>query len=187
MILEKRSLNDIEPHQLLLERLTFRQWIIIKGSIVDIDNRFNEVFPSFSPFNYEFSSGNRLIDIFPNYFSFHSLNRKSEYNVKSHLLKLNNITLHMSSDPHLVVVVTDVSIKNQVAMFISHVHIHDRLVIKTVHHAVNITSTEAELFTIRCSINQATHFPNVKYIFVITDSIHTTRRIFNSSSYLYQI
>ena len=111
-ILEVRSLNDIESHQLLLERLVSNQWKIIKGPIVDIDNRFNKVFPSFSPFNYEISPGNRLIDIFPNHFSFHSLNRKSEHKVKIHLLKLNNTILHVSSDPHSVVVITDVSIKN---------------------------------------------------------------------------
>ena len=53
-----------------------RQQAIIKGPIVDMDNMFNKVFPSFSLFNYEFLTGNRLIDVFSNYFSFHSLNRK---------------------------------------------------------------------------------------------------------------
>ena len=125
-----------------------RQCAIIKDSIVDIDNRFSEVFLFFSLFNYEFSLENRLIDIFSNHFSSHSLNRKSDYNVKSYLLKLNSITLQASSDPHLVIVVIDASIKNQVATSISHVHIHNRLVIKTTHHAVNIMSTEAKLFAI---------------------------------------
>ena len=72
-----------------------------------MNNRFNKVFLSFSLFNYEFSLGNKLIDVFSNYFSFYSLNRKSNHNVKSHLLKLNSITLQASSNPHLVVVVTD--------------------------------------------------------------------------------
>jgi len=45
-------------------------------------------------------------------------------------------------------------------------------------------SAEAELFVIRCSINQATHLSNVNQIM---DSIHTTRRIFDSSLHLYQI
>ena len=70
-----------------------RQCAIIKGSIVDMDNRFNKVFLSFSLFNYEFLLGNRLIDIFSNHFSFHSLNKKSNHNIKSYLLKLNSITL----------------------------------------------------------------------------------------------
>jgi len=87
----------------------------------------------------------------------------------------------------LVIVVTDASIKNQVATLISHVHIHDRPVIKTIHHTVSITFTKVKLFVIRYSINQATYLSDVKCIFVITDSIHTAKRIFNSSSHLYQI
>ena len=44
-------------------------------------------------------------------------------------------------------------------------------------------TTEAELFAIRCGINQAIHLPNVKKIFVVMDSIHAARRIFDSSSH----
>jgi len=33
-----------------------------------MDNRFNEVFPSFDPYNSEFSLGSRIIDIFPSCF-----------------------------------------------------------------------------------------------------------------------
>ena len=112
LLLEMRSLNDNESYWLLLERLMHRQQTIIKDLIVDMDNRFNEVFSSFSLFNCEFSSGNRLIDIFPNHFLFHSLNRKSNHSIKSHLCNLDSITLQVSSDLHLVVVMSDASIKN---------------------------------------------------------------------------
>ena len=73
------------------------------------------------------------------------------------------------------------------ATSISHIHSHDNLVVKTIHHAINVTTTEAELFTIRCSINQASHIPNINCIFVITDSIHAAKRIFDLSSHPYQI
>ena len=152
-----------------------------------MDNRFNEVFSSFSSFHYKFSSGNRLIDIFPNQFSFHSLNRKSNNNIKSYLCKLDSITFQVSLDLHSAVVVLDVSIKNQVATLISHIHSHDSLVIKTIYHAVNVLSTNAKLFVIRYSINQAIHLSNINHIFVITDSIYTAKIIFDSSSHLYQI
>ena len=52
---------------------------------------------------------------------------------------------------------------------------------------MNITTTEAELFAIRYGINQATDIPSISRIFVITDLLHTTRRIFDSSLYLFQI
>jgi len=94
-------------------------------------------------------------------FSFHTLNRKNNHDIKSHLQYLDNITIQASSDPLLVVVVTDASIKNQIATSISHIHSHDKPVIKTIHHTVNIISTKAKLFAIRCSINQATYLSNV--------------------------
>ena len=152
-----------------------------------MNNRFNEVVSSFFPFYCELSFGNRLIDIFPNYFLFHSLNRKSNHSIKSYLCNLNSITLQVSLNLHSVIIILDTSIKNQVATLISYVHSHDSPVIKTIYYIVNILSTEAKLFVIRCGINQAIHFPNIKHIFVITDAIHTTKRIFDSLLHLYQI
>ena len=151
-----------------------------------MDNRFNEVIPSFSPFNSEISPGNRLIDVFPNQFSFYPVNRKNNNDVKNQLTNLNNLILQVSSNSQLVVIITDANIKCQVAILISYIHYYNRPIIKILNHAVNVTTTKAELFTIRYSINQAIYCPNVKKIFVVTDSIHTARRIFDLSSHLYQ-
>jgi len=54
------------------------------------------------------------------------------------------------------------------------------------HHAIDVTTTEAELFTIRCGISQAIQVPETFYIIVITDAIHVVQRIFNSSVHPYQ-
>ena len=43
------------------------------------------------------------------------------------------------------------------------------------------------MFAIRCSINQATARTNVSKIFVITNSIHAAKKIFNPFSHLFQI
>ena len=64
-MLEARSLNHANLHCFSLEQLTSRQQLNIKGSIVDINNRFNENFPLFSHFNCKFSPENKLIDISP--------------------------------------------------------------------------------------------------------------------------
>jgi len=45
----------------------------------------------------------------------------------------------------MAVVVLDMSIKNQVATLIIHIHIHNNPISKTIHYVINITSTEAEL------------------------------------------
>ena len=81
----------------------------------------------------------------------------------------------------------DVSIKNQVATSISHIYSFDKPVVKTLHRAINITIAKAELFAIQCSINQAIANHNVKNIIFITDFLHIARRIFDSSTHLYQI
>ena len=61
------------------------------------------------------------------------------------------------------------SIKNQVVTLIAYIYVHNNLAIKTLHHAVNIISTKAELFAIRYSINQATQLANINCIVVIID------------------
>ena len=115
---------------------------------MDINNRFNEIFSLSVLF-----SSNKLIDIFPSCFSFHSSNRKSKENLKTHLHNLNNITLQASADSQSTIVVSNASIKNQVATLIAHIYVHNNPVIKTIHYTIDITFTKAEIFAIRCSIN----------------------------------
>ncbi len=46
---------------------------------------------------------------------------------------------------------------------------------KTIHHTINFTMTEAELFTIRCRINQAIQVSDASNIIIITNAIHPIR------------
>ena len=80
----------------------------------------------------------------------------------------------------------DTSIKNNIATSILHTHISNQLLIKTLHHAAFVTSLEAELFTIRYGISQASSKENVSKIIIITNSIHVAKRIFDPSSHLLQ-
>ena len=59
----------------------------------------------------------------------------------------------MNSNP--VVIISNMSIRNNVAMSILHIHSYTNDIKKTIHHTVNVTSTEAELFAIRYRVNQA--------------------------------
>lgn len=148
-------------------------------------NRFNKIVPVFVLFSSEFSSKDRLIDKFSSYFSFHSSNRKSKENLKTCFHNLNNITLQTSANSQSVIIVLDSSIKNQVATSIAHIHVYNSLVIKMIYHAINVITTKVKLFTIRCGINQATCFSNISQIIVISDSIYTARRIFDSLLHSY--
>jgi len=62
--------------------------------------------------------------------------------------KLDNITFRASLNTYSSIVVSDASIKNHIAVFILHTHSHNKPVIKTIHRAVNVTTTETKLFAI---------------------------------------
>ena len=89
------------------------------------------------------------------------MNRKSKEGIKAYICKLDNITFQASTDSKTVVVVSDTSIKNQVATSIAHIHTHNGPVIKMIYYAINVTLTKAELFVIRYSINQAIRLSNI--------------------------
>jgi len=103
------------------------------------------------------------------------------------MCKYDELILQALVDLRMAVIVSNVGIKNQVATSITHIHVHNNPIIKTLHHAINITSTEAKLFVIRYGLNQATQLNSIKYIVVIIDSIHAAKRIFDSFIYLYQV
>jgi len=145
------------PHPLSLSSLTGRQRGLIKGHLVDMENWFNKVFPSFDPLNPGFKPGDRIIDCFSNRFSFHLFRKNSDRLFKSCIQQLNNLAIESSNTPSNTLMVMDASVKNNMASSITHVHIHNKLIIKMLHHTVNVTSMEAEFFTIRCGINQAVH------------------------------
>ena len=155
----------------------------MKLPLIDVDNKHNEYFPSFSFFNNEFKSGNRLIDLFSDRFSFHAYSSDN----KKHIKKLDETMLRTSSNPSLIIIMSDASIKNHVTTSISHIHSYDKPVIKTLYSAINVTTTKAELFTIHCGINQVVALLNVNQIMVFTDSLHPAKNIFNSSVHSYQI
>ena len=89
--------------------------------------------------------------------------------------------------PSSTIIVTDASIKNNITTSIAYIHQANFPLTKTVHHAVFITSSKAKLFAMRCSINQACNKANISKTVVITNSIHSAERIFNSSAHPLQL
>jgi len=145
-------------------------------------NSHNKLFPFFSVFNEEFSPENCLIDSFSDRFSFYL----HSSNIKKHIKNLDDIVFRVLSNPSSSIVVSDTSIKNQVTTSILHIYLYDRPVIKTIHKAVNVTTTEAELFAIQCSITKVVGITNINHIVIIMDSLHAAKRIFDFSLYPYQ-
>ena len=132
-----------------IDHLMAKQRSQLKSSIINVDDKHNQCFSSFSFFNKKFKPGNYIADTFPDHFSFYP----HFSDIKKHFKKLEEITLRASSDPFSTIIVLDMSIKNQVATSISHIYSFDKPVVKTLHRAINIITAEAELFAIQCSIN----------------------------------
>ena len=177
-----RSLHNCYPS--FLSNFTDYQRNNIKDHLVDTNNRSHRLFPAFSPTHPELSPGFQIMNIFSDRFSFNlCMKGKSD---KLRIYQLDSMIIEASSLQSISIVALDASIKNNIATSISHMHISNQPLIKTLHHAAFITSTEAEMFTIRCGINQATSKTNISKIIVITDSIHAAKRIFDLSSHLFQ-
>ena len=90
-------------------------------------------------------------------------------------------------NPTHALIIINTSVKNNVATSITHVHIHDKPIVKILHHIVNFNIIEAKLFAIRCGINQATSSSEISKIVVITNSIHAAKKIFDPTLHFFQI
>jgi len=121
---------------------------------VDANNCLNGIFSLLiNSLNSEFISGFRLIDNFSSCFFFHQAYYKDKESKTAYLCKFDDIFAKMLLDSKSVVVVSNASIKNNIAMSISYVYSYSNNIKKTIYHAVNVTLTEAELFCIECEIN----------------------------------
>ena len=98
-LLESRHSSNNNHYDVLLKKLTSKQWLKVKGCIVDVNNRLNGIINSFNPFSNKWSPGNRLIDVFPSYSSFYLSNKKCAKVKKAHLHKLDELIFHISVDP----------------------------------------------------------------------------------------
>ena len=53
-----------------------------------------------------------------------------------------------------MLIISDTSVKNNIATSVLHIRIEYKIIMKTIYYTMNIISTEAELFAIRCDISQ---------------------------------
>ena len=98
-----------------------------------MNNWLNEIFTTFDSLNLKFHPGSRLINIFSNYISFHNADHSFNKSKKAYCMKLDEIALELSSDPKLVIIITDASVKNNVAFSISYVYSFNDPLKKTLH------------------------------------------------------
>ena len=120
-------------------------------------------------------------------FFFNFFNRCNENSLSSCFRQLDNLAISSLENPTHALIIIDTSVKNNVATSITHIHIHNKPIVKILHHIVNVNIIEAKLFAIRCSINQATLSLEISKIVVITNSIHAAKKIFDPTLHSFQI
>ena len=111
-LLDNSPNHPSPPHDLSLSMLTKRQCGLLKSHVIDIDNRFNEIFPAFDSINLELQLGNRISDMFSNQFSFYSFSSSNDTSFKSHIQQLNALAVDSSTSSCNALVITDTSVKN---------------------------------------------------------------------------
>ena len=138
-----------------LWQLIDKQWYKIKSSIIDSNNWLNKVFSAFNRLHKKLSSSFRLVDNFSNCYSFYTVNWKNTEVKNAYLCFLDKIFDNSLSNFNTVLVISDASVKNNVATLISHIHQGSNIIAKTIHYAINVIFPEMELFSVRYDINQA--------------------------------
>ena len=186
-MLKHHHSNALNLHYLFLEKLTSKQRLKVKSSIIDTNSCLNRILPLFNPLHKKLTPGFWLVDIFSNHFSFNIAECKINDYKAAHLWKLDNIFKDSLYDTKIVIIISNASIKNNIAMSIAHVHSGENIVAKTIYYAVNVILTEAELFVIKYGINQIIQVNYISCIIIVTDAIHSVRHIFDLLSYSYQI
>lgn len=178
LLLEHQHSIDLIPHCFFLEKLISKQRLKVKSFIVNTNNYLNEIFLLFNPLHKEFSPGFQLVDIFSNCFSFNTINHKINKVKIAYFCKLNKIFRNFLQNIKNVVVISNTSIKNNVAISIAHICLRRNIIVKIIYYAINIISTKAELFIIRYETDQVVQ---------VTNAIYLVRHIFDSLSHSYQL
>ena len=93
------------------------------------------------------------MDTFSNYFSFNTVKYKDAKARTAHLNQFKNVYQRSSNSHDIIFIISDTSVKNNIVTSISYIQRKHNIIRKTVYHTMNISSTEAKLFIIRCGIS----------------------------------
>jgi len=154
---------------------------------VDINYCFNQILPVFDSLNKELPSDFQLVDTFSNCFSFNIVKCKDAKAITAYFNKLKNIYQSFSNSPKTIFIISNTSVKNNIATFVFYIWRKHNIIRKAVHHAINVLYADAKLSTIRYDISQAIQLQDAIQIVIITNTILVAKRIFDSSYHSYQL
>ena len=152
-LLNKQHSKQAKPYCMATSQLTPKQNQKIKSPIIDINHRLNQVLPAFDNLNKKLSPGFCLVDTFSDCFSFNIVKHKDTKARIAHLNKLKNIYKASKNNSDTLFIITDASVKNNIATSVTHIRKEQTLITKATYHTMNILPTETELFAIRYGIS----------------------------------
>ena len=137
-LLDNHHSKKAKHYCLSIGNFTDRQWLKIKSSIVDTNNYLNKVYLSFNILYKDLLPGFHLVDNFPNHFSFYTVNWKNIENMNAHIWSLDKLLEDYSLNPNIVLIISNPSVRNNIATSISHIHSNYSFLLKTTYHAINV-------------------------------------------------
>ena len=108
IFIDDLSSLPIHQYSASLNNLTSCQRSLVKGYLVDSNNKVYVIFPSFSSLHLKFFLDSRIIDNFSDYFSFNLSNKKEKNNIIC-FQQLDDLVLKLFSSLSTTIVVTDTS------------------------------------------------------------------------------
>ena len=111
------------------------------------------------------------------------MNQKDAKARITHQDKLKNIYKDSSNSHNTMLIISNTNIKNNITTVVLHIQREYEIIIKTIHHTINIMFTRA----MRYSISQVFQAQDIIYIAVIINVILATKRIFDMFLHLYQL
>ena len=182
-LLSAKHFKGTPPHPQSLALLNNTQCACLKGLLLDTEASLLNLIECFDPLYAEATPGCRLLDSFPDRVFFHPCNHSSLRDCKSYLQSLDCLCFEASFSSSTLIVVTDASvIPSRYMQAVSAAHLWNlgQQVSSFKALADRITTSNAELFTIRLSIAKATNMA-IEHIILITDSLESARQAVDPS------
>ena len=90
--------------------------------------------------------------------------------------KLKKLYEELSNNQNIILITSNTSVRNNIAILVSHIWREHEIIAKTIHYTMNVLFMKAKLFAIRYRI-----------CFIIIDTIYAAKYIFNLSIHPYKL
>lgn len=97
-----------------------------------------------------------------------------------HIKNLKNVFSFSQFLPSHICIIANREVKDRTTTTISHIWQNNVIIYKPKMHTTSITSTEAEIMSMCLGLEQVLETADVKKTTIITDAIHSTKKLFNA-------